>query len=178
MTKQFTVTVKGNEVTFDSPHETLDDAIEAIKQSGNRSQFALDLVEKHERFGLSDKQAAWAHKIACDPPRETREPLALGLTGIAAMLRVKPGKGRPKLAITDGVEVSLNGPKSKNPDHVTVTDGNPNFDDRIYYGRIDPDGTVYPGRDFTDEVQQALVAFNNQGQEESNGNIDDTDLPF
>lgn len=175
--KQFTVTVKGEEVTFESPHETLDDAIEAIKASGNRSQFALDIVTKHERFGLSDKQAAWAHRLATQPPRETRDPLALGLTNIAPMLRNLPGKKRPKLQVADGVVVTLNSDKSKNPGHVTITDGGP-YGDNQYFGRIDPDsGTVYAGRDFTDEVLQALVAFNNQNPQESN-DIDDDDLPF
>ena len=177
MTRDYTVTVRGEPVTFTSQFETLDDAVEVVKKN-HTSKFATELVEKHERFGLSDKQAAWIHKLANEEPRQQRETLALGLTNIAAMLRNKPGKGRPKMTVADGVEVSLNGPRSKNPDHVTVTDGNPSFDDRVYYGRIDPSGTIYPGRDFSDEVQQALVAFNNQGQEESNGNIDDTDLPF
>jgi len=175
--KQFTVTVKGEEVTFESPHQTLDDAIEAIKQSGNRSQFARDLIEKHAKYGLSDKQAAWAHRLATQPPRETREPMALGLTNIAPMLRNLPGKKRPKLEVANGVVVTLNSDKSKNPGHVSVTDGGP-YGESVYFGRIDPDsGTVYPGRDFTDEVLQALVAFNNQNPQESN-DIDDDDLPF
>ena len=175
--KEFTVTAKGKEITFESKFDTLDDAIEVVKKN-HTSKFATDLVEKHERFGLSDKQAAWVHKFANEEPRQQREVLELGLTNIAAMLRNKSGKGRPKMTIADGVEVSLNGSRSKNPDHVTVTDGNPSFDDRVYYGRIDPDGTIYPGRDFSDEVQQALVAFNNQHEQESNDTIDDTDLPF
>jgi hypothetical protein len=175
--KQFTVTVKGEEVTFESPHQTLDDAIEAIKQSGNRSEFARDLIKIHAKYGLSDKQAAWAHRLATQPPRETREPMALGLTNIALMLRNLPGKKRPKLEVANGVVVTLNSDKSKNPGHVSVTDGGP-YGESVYFGRIDPDsGTVYPGRDFTDEVLQALVAFNNQNPQESN-DIDDDDLPF
>jgi hypothetical protein len=173
MTRQYTVTVKGEEITFDSPYETLDDAIEAIKQSGNRSEFARDIVEKHERFGLSDKQAAWAHRLATQPPREQREPLALGLTNIAAMLRNKPGKGRPKLQVAEGVHVSLNSERSKNPGHVTITDGGP-YGESVYYGRIDDAGTIYTGRAWTEEVQHALEQFNNQHEQE----VSDDDLPF
>ena len=92
------------------------------------------------------------------------------------MLRVKPGKGRPKLKVTEGVVVTLNGERSKNPGHVTISDGGPYKENR-YYGRIDDSGTIYPGREFTDEVQQALVAFNNQHQKEADA-IDDEDLPF
>jgi hypothetical protein len=175
MPKEFTVNVKGEPQTFTSPYDTLDEAIEALKASGNRSEFAVDLVTKHERFGLSDKQAAWVHKLAIDK-REVREPLRLGLTNIALMLRNKPGKGRPKLEVADGVVVTLNSDKSKNPGHVSVTDGGP-YGESVYFGRIDPEGTVHAGRDFTDEVQQALVAFNNQNPQESN-DIDDDDLPF
>ena len=174
MTKQFTVTVRGEEVTFESKFETLDDAVEVLKRD-HTSKFARELVEKHEKFGLSDKQAAWVHKIAGEEPRQGRDPLELGLTGIAAMLKVKPGKGRPKLDVAPGVQVTLNSEKSKNPGHVTITDGGP-YGDNKYYGRIDERGTVYAGRDFTDEVQQALVAFNNQHQE-TNDDLDE-DLPF
>ena len=175
MPKQFTVTAKGEEITFESKFDTLDDAVEVVKKN-HASNFARELVEKHEKYGLSDKQAAWIHKLANEEPRESRDPLALGLTGIAAMLKVKTGKGRPKLKVADGVVVTLNGERSKNPGHVTVTDGGPYGENR-YYGRIDDDGTIYPGREFTDEVQQALVAFNNQHQKEADA-IDDEDLPF
>jgi hypothetical protein len=174
MTKQFTVTVRGEEVTFDSKFETLDAAVEVLKRD-HTSKFARELVEKHEKYSLSDKQAAWVHKIASEEPRQGRDPLELGLTGIAAMLKVKPGKGRPKLDVAPGVQVTLNSEKSKNPGHVTITDGGP-YGDNKYYGRIDERGTVYAGRDFTDEVQQALVAFNNQHQE-TNDDLDE-DLPF
>lgn len=174
--KEFTVNVKGQPQTFTSKFDTLDDAIEALKASGNRSEFAADLVTKHERFGLSDKQAAWVHKLANDDEQRPA-PLDLGLTNIAAMLRNKPGKGRPKLQVAEGVQVTLNSEKSKNPGHVTVTDGGP-FGDNKYFARINDEGTVLPGSDFSDEVQQALVAFNNQHEQESNDTIDDTDLPF
>ena len=160
MTKQFTVTVKGEEVTFTSSFSTLDLAIECLRKNHAGNQFARELVEKFDKYSLSDKQAAWAHKLASEEPRQQRAPLELGLTNIAPMLRNKPGKGRPKLEVANGVVVSLNSDKSSRP------------------GRIDPDsGTVYPGRDFTDEVLQALVAFNNQNPQESN-DIDDDDLPF
>ena len=176
MGKQFEVNVKGQATTFESKFETLNDAIDALKESGNASEFARDLIEKQERFGLSDKQAAWVHKLAMDG-NDRPAPLELGLTNIAKMLAVMPGKGRRKQEVAQGIEVSLNGPKSKNPGHVSVTDGGP-YKDNTYFGRIDDNGTVFPGRDWNDEVTQALVAFNNQGQEESNDDIDDTDLPF
>ncbi len=174
--REFTVNVKGEPVTFTSQFETLDDAVEVLKKDHARNSFASDLVEKHERFGLSDAQAAWVHKIASEEPRVQRAPLELDLRNIAVMLRNKPGKGRPKLTVADGVVVTLNSDKSKNPGHVSVTDGGP-YKQNTYFGRIDDSGTVYPAAAFTDEVQQALVAFNNQGQEESN-DIDGTDLPF
>jgi len=178
MTKEFTVTVKGEEVTFTSSFSTLDLAIECLRKNHAGNQFARELVEKFDKYSLSDKQAAWAHKLASEEPRQQRAPLELGLTNIAPMLRNKPGKGRPKLEVGGGVVVSLNSDKSSRPGHVSITDGGP-YGESVYFGRIDPEtGTVYAGRDFTDEVQQALVAFNNQGQEENNDIISDEDLPF
>ena len=174
MTKQFTVNVKGKPTTFESPHETLDDAIEALKASGNRSEFARDLVEKHERFGLSDSQAAWVHKLSLGNDRP--QPLELGIKGIAAAIRVMPGR-RPKLTLADGLVATVNSEKSKNPGHVTLTDGGP-WGESVYFARIDDEGTVWPGRDYTDTITQALVAWSNANpQKETNDDLDE-DLPF
>jgi len=177
MPKEYTVTARGEEITFTSNFETLDEAAAELVARGNPSKFARELLEKHHRYGLSDKQAAWVHKMASEEPREQREPLALGLTNIVRMLEVMPGKGKRKLQIADGIEVSLNGPRSKNPGHVSVTDGGP-YKDNTYYGRIDDEGTVYTGRDFTDQIQQALVSFNNQGQEATDDDFNDDAIPF
>jgi hypothetical protein len=60
----FTVTVKGENVTFTS---TLSDAEVLQTLRGLRSSFAQDLAAKFNR--LSEKQYAWAHKIILNPKR-------------------------------------------------------------------------------------------------------------
>jgi hypothetical protein len=57
----FTVTVKGEVVTFTS---TLSDSQVLQTLRGMRSSFAQDLAAKFNR--LSEKQYAWAHKLAVD----------------------------------------------------------------------------------------------------------------
>lgn len=57
----FTVTARGETVTFTS---TLSDEKVLQTLRGLRSSFATDLAAKFNR--LSDKQYAWAHKLACD----------------------------------------------------------------------------------------------------------------
>lgn len=57
----FNVTVKGENVTFTS---TLSDAEVLQTLRGLRSSFAQDLAAKFNR--LSEKQYAWAHKLAVD----------------------------------------------------------------------------------------------------------------
>lgn len=61
ITQTFTVTVKGEVVTFTS---TLSDSQVLQTLRGMRSSFAQDLAAKFNR--LSEKQYAWAHKLAVD----------------------------------------------------------------------------------------------------------------
>ncbi len=64
----FTVTARGEAVTFTS---TLSDdkVLETLRQL--RSSFAADLAAKFNR--LSEKQYAWAHKLACDSLNQQAE---------------------------------------------------------------------------------------------------------
>ena len=64
----FTVTARGEVITFTS---TLSDdkVLETLRKL--RSSFAADLAAKFKR--LSDKQYAWAHKLACDSLNQQAE---------------------------------------------------------------------------------------------------------
>ena len=171
MGKQFTVKVKGREETFESSFDSLNDAVEALVAK-NRGKFALDLVASHHSArGLTDAQVAWVHKLASE--EDTRPaPMELGLTGLLSALHGLPSGSRAKIKVNDDLEISLNGDKSKNPGHVSITDGGP-YKENTYYGRVDEAGTVYPSRAWTDEVLRCLEDFNTK-----NGGGESDDLPF
>ena len=59
--QQFTVTARGESITFES---TLSDAAVLQSLRGQRSSFAQDLARKFNK--LSPAQYAWAHKLAVD----------------------------------------------------------------------------------------------------------------
>ena len=175
------VTVKGEVVKFDSPFESVDEAVDALAKSGTRSEFARDIIDKHEKYGLSEKQQAWAHKLAVDANRPPPEDLDLGLDGIARMLQALPRDSRrkPSIAIDvhgQSVSLSLNGEKSRTPGSITLTDGKP-FGENKYFGRISPEGVVSPSRSWTDEIQKAVVRLNETGEVNAPKEEDD-DLPF
>ena len=171
MGKTFTVTVKGQDQEFESKFDVLDEAIEALVAK-NRGKFALDLVASHHSArGLSDAQVAWVHKLASEEGTRS-EPLELGLMGLLAALHGLPSGKRAKIKVTDDLEISLNGEKSKNPGHISVTDGGP-YKENTYYGRIDDNGTVYPAKAWTAEVLRCLEDFNTK-----NGGGESDDLPF
>ena len=181
---QMQVTVKGEVVTFDSPFASVEEAIKAIAESGTRSKFALELAEKHEKYGdLSEKQQAWVHKLAVDANRPPLEDLDLGLSKVASTLEAMPKDGRRRTSVlldADGwvVALTLNGDRSKHPGSVSVTNGKPYGDDEgRYYGRISPEGVVSPSRSWTAEIQQAVVTWNATGEVSTPKGVDD-DLPF
>jgi len=180
---QMQVTVKGEVQTFDSPFDSVEEAIKAIAESGSRSKFALELIEKHEKYGnLSDKQQAWVHKLAIDANRPPPEDLDLGLSKIASNLEAMPTDGRRRASVTldaagQVVSLTLNGDRSKHPGSVSVTNGKPYGDEEgRYFGRISAAGVVSPARNWTAEIQEAVVAYNATGK--TTGGEEADDLPF
>ena len=173
-----TIKVRGKSQEFESQYDTLEEAIEGLTKkipslSPKSQEFALDLIRKQS--SLSDSQVSWVHRLANEEERSP--PLALGLTNISEMLQDLTSSGRPKIKVTDALEVSLNGSTSKHPGHVTITDGGP-YKDNIYYGRIDLDGTVHLGRSWTPEVQADLVNFNGPAAAAPVKEESDEDIPF
>ena len=126
----------------------------------SRDKFLLDVGG--ERFWVSMHHVIPVETLGmCDP----NPPPCHALHGL-------PSGKRAKIKVTDDLEISLNGEKSKNPGHISVTDGGP-YKENTYYGRIDDNGTVYPAKAWTAEVLRCLEDFNTK-----NGGGESDDLPF
>ena len=173
----------GEIIEFDSPYRSIEEVMDVLSKMPRREppSFANDLVDNHGKYGLSQIQISWAHKIAVDSTRPPPEDLDLGLDGIARMLQALPRDSRrkPSIAIDvhgQTVSLSLNGEKSRTPGSVTLTDGKP-FGENKYFGRISPEGVVSPSRNWKDEIQKAVVRLNETGEVNAPKEEDD-DLPF
>lgn len=71
----FTVTKKGQEISFDSTFANLDDAKEYLQKCMTHSTFAMDLVSKNK---LSEKQIAWIHYLATQSKIDSETPAENG----------------------------------------------------------------------------------------------------
>jgi hypothetical protein len=71
----FTVTKKGQEISFDSTFANLDDAKEYLQKCMSYSTFAMDLVSKNK---LSEKQIAWIHYLATQSKIDSETPAENG----------------------------------------------------------------------------------------------------
>lgn len=137
-----------------------------VSDLGPRDQsFALDLIAKGKKYGLSEKQLYWANvllKKVTDPKVEVPAE-KVDVSGIISLLtkageRLKHPKVR--LITESGLKVVLKiaGERSKYNGSVMVTDGGP-FGANVYYGRISPEGEFNPSGKITDEVTAVLKMF-------------------
>jgi hypothetical protein len=153
----FTVTTKGSTITFES---TLTDAeaveiLRTLALAG--SNFASDLRATAVRYGLSEKQRAWAHKLAMDTitPKTPKAPEVLGdFSGLIARFDAAAEHlKRPKIRLTlDGVDMVLArcGERSAYAGAINLKSAADY--DAAWYGRINRDGSFVRGRECTDEV--------------------------
>jgi hypothetical protein len=141
---------------------------EAINICQNLSNnFAQDLVFKARKYGLSPDQMTWAHILACEatlpkPAAPAAPTVAVGeMSRISDMFaRAKTHLKNPKITLTVNgmaVQLSLAGPRSKNPGMIYVTDGGP-FGNNTYYGKIAADGSFQPSGK-AGAVLDSLTAF-------------------
>ena len=104
--QQFTVTVRGETITFSS---TLSDAAVLQSLRGQRSSFAQDLARKFNK--LSPAQYAWAHKLAQDTvkvaPVKSNEPSQF--EALFAAFEAAKSKGAKRLTLRfEGVNIKPN----------------------------------------------------------------------
>ena len=174
----------GEIIEFDSPYQSIEEVMDVLSKMPRKEppSFANDLVDNHGKHGLSQSQVSWAHKLAVDANRPPPEDLDLGLSKIASNLEAMPTDGRRRASVTldaagQVVSLTLNGDRSKHPGSVSVTNGKPYGDEEgRYYGRISAAGVVSPARNWTAEIQEAVVAYNATGK--TTGGEEADDLPF
>jgi len=174
----------GEIIEFDSPYQSIEEVMDVLSKMPRKEppSFANDLVDNHGKHGLSQSQVSWAHKLAVDANRPPPEDLDLGLSKIASNLEAMPTDGRRRASVTldaagQVVSLTLNGDRSKHPGSVSVTNGKPYGDEEgRYFGRISAAGVVSPARNWTAEIQEAVVAYNATGK--TTGGEEADDLPF
>lgn len=142
-----------------------------VLKSGD-AKFAADLIASYKKYGgLTPKQEPWIVKLiarAEAPAPVFSAPLAApaavsvgGFEGVVALfLKAKEHLKFPKVRLSlDGkaVVLSLNGPKSKNPGHITVN-GEGQYPNRTFYGRVSPEGQFFAGH-IDPAVKSALVVL-------------------
>lgn len=146
---------RGEVVTFESPF-TNDEALEKLRSLTTKSDFARELVAKAAK-GLSDRQWAWVHKIVVDTSNPRPSGVDVDLSGVIKLFaHAKQHLNRPAIVLrtaTKEIKLSLASENSKHPGAVYVASGTWGGP---YYGRIEPNGTLVPGRDLCDEVRELL----------------------
>jgi hypothetical protein len=138
------------------------------------SDFARSVADQYERRGyLSANQLGAAQRMVAKAKADelnAARPAAPAVTfeqttpleNIMAMFRAarRSGLSRPKIRFTDAnglpIVLTLAGITSRHPGAVYVTDGRP-YGANSYFGRIDPNGILVPGRDVNEAVLTALA---------------------
>ena len=159
----WTVYRKGTKLEFDSPYSNE----EALKLAGLlKNDFAADLVGKAKKFGLSDKQWAWIHRLVweADNPKakvEKKVDASITVDAVVALFEHAHGSLKfPKLVFEiNGQTVKMARVGSgKNAGCINLTDGKP-YGENTWFGRINTDGSVTAGSALTEDVLALLKAL-------------------
>lgn len=174
----FTVSVRGDFLTFTSAFASLADAYRALQaaildgQFKGNVEFADNLLGTARARKLTTKQVAWLHKLATDvvnPAGASRPAVAgINLLPIVTMLQraAAAQKRLPKIVLASqhvdsgNLVLALAGENSKSAGTVTVTDGRP-FGENQFFGRIEVDGSLTRGRAMNEAVLNLLFALAN-----------------
>ena len=176
----FTVTRKGQPVTFTSAFATLDAAFDALQAfadgvendndnpTATVSDFVRSILSTRDSLrGPSPAQAAWVHKLATDAfqPKPESTPMNINLLPIVELLHKAAAaqKRAPVIKLTSAsgapVVLRLAGERSKRPGTVSVTDGARYGMSGRYFGSIDLSGNFHEGGSCCDEVRDLLTAL-------------------
>ena len=121
--------------------------------------FAQSLLASASGRGLSEKQTAWAHRLA---RKLTSKPVVIGeMAGLIALLdRAQTNLKRPRLLSRAGsvdIRITIAGPASRTPGALMVTDAKAGDIGRAFYGRISRDGVFEAGKDLDPDLEPFLL---------------------
>ena len=129
------------------------------------SDFARDLVVKHNQYGLSPKQWVWVHILAVEhEARAARTADAPVFSQVLAFMQAaKANLKYPKVAFTtdddQAVQLSVAGDKARAPGSVNITDGGP-WEENEYFGKINTNGVADLRDSCPDSVRQLIDDLN------------------
>ena len=138
----------------------------AMQMIDGGSDFARDLVVKHNKYGLSPKQWVWVHILAVEQEaRAARTADAPVFSQVLAFMQAaKANLKYPKVAFTtdDGqdVQLSVAGDRARAPGSVNITDGGP-FGENEYFGKIGTNGVADLRDACPESVRQLIDDLNN-----------------
>jgi hypothetical protein len=118
----------------------LRDHLEGLSESDKA--FAASLLDQAERRGLSAKQQAWVDKLVGRATAPKSLPLSLPRI-VEFMQSAAMIVARPRVVLRAGdidIRLSIASQKSRTPGMINVTSTHKAFEDRLFYGRIGPDG--------------------------------------
>ena len=158
---QRTIQLTSGHGEITSPFADVDEAIEALKgtKKAQRDDFAQDLIRKHKRYGLTDNQKPWAHKLAAEATGHLTDD-SLRIEGFSHLVDRfdQTGMERPKLRFgsvgPDGVRFSQTSGGSE-PGSIVVTSDEA-YQSNTFYGRIHRDGEFEGRGEVPEHVQDLL----------------------
>ena len=162
----FTVSARGEDITFTSAFATLALAYHALAANPDRSEFANDLLVRARARSISPKQAAWLHKLATDAAKPAGSRFLVDGLNLSKIIEIfdtafANEKKYPRIVLAeafddDRVEVTCKivrcGSKSKYEGAANIKTANDEW-----AGRINRNGTVSRGgASAFDEVEAVL----------------------
>lgn len=161
-----TFTLKGE--TFTSPYSDKEvyERMHTALENGWNSRFAMDLCVAFTKWGWSDRQRPWAHKLIVEREKPRTTNLVAGLKPVVDHLRrcrearAEGGVGllnpMVRIPLGDGeLCLKLAGQRSKNPGSVSVASSH-RFGEGQFYGWIDEEGNLDRRRNCGDDVVALL----------------------
>lgn len=152
---------KGKTVTTSYSDAEAFRVVEQAVREGRLDGFAVDLVTKGSKYGLSDEQFWWVHRLA-NPEPMVEQPAQNVLHAFkqAAANGVKARNLKLLYQTDDGtVQLAMAGAKSKYQGDIWVTDGG-TYPDNKLYGRIDGAHGIFRGRDVPQHVAKLITQLN------------------
>lgn len=161
MTARTLVTRKGEKFETTLTDEQAFDVLRRdVETNGDKvPKFPRDLVAQAAYRGLSREQWIWVHKLAMErvAPKPAPAPLSpVGQLGpiVAMMTTAAKTLRHPRVAFRE-VQLSIAGPRSKEPGTINVTSEG-RWGERVWYGRITTGGAFHPARLCPESVATVL----------------------